>query len=54
MKKGFIVIALICFISIIIVVYNYNNYYIKQKEIISFNKQYLEFNKNQVKGLCRS
>lgn len=51
MKKGFIVIALICFISIIIVVYNYNNYYIKQKEIISFNKQYLEFNKNQVKGL---
>ena len=39
------------FISIIIVVYNYNNYYIKQKEIISFNKQYLEFNKNQVKGL---
>jgi len=51
MKKGFIVIALICFISIIVVVYNYNNYYIKQKEIISFNKQYLEFNKNQVKGL---
>ena len=51
MKKGFIVITLICFISIIIVVYNYNNYYIKQKENIIFNKQYLEFNKNQVKGL---
>lgn len=51
MKKGFIIIASMCLIAILVVVYNFNNYYSKQKEVISFNKQYLEYNKDEVKGL---
>ena len=51
MKKGFIVIALLCLISIIVVVYNFNNYYAKQREVINFNKTYLEYDKDEVKGL---
>ena len=51
MKKGFILIASLCLIAILVVVYNFNNYNSKQKEVISFNKQYLEYNKDEVKGL---
>lgn len=51
MKKGFIVIALFCLISLLVILYNYNNLNSKQKEIISFNNKYLEFNKDEVKGL---
>ena len=51
MKKGFIVIASLCLISILVVVYNFNNYNSKQKEVTNFNNQYLEYNKDEVKGL---
>ena len=51
MKKGFIVIALFCLISLLVILYNYNNFNSKQKEVISFNNKYLEFNKDEVKGL---
>ena len=51
MKKGFIVIALFCLILLLVILYNYNNFNSKQKEIISFNNKYLEFNKDEVKGL---
>lgn len=51
MKKFFAMLLLTCFIVILIITVNFNNYQKQQRQIKSFNMQYEEYNKEEVSGV---
>ena len=51
MKKFFAMLLLTCFIVILIITVNFNNYQKQQRQIKNFNMQYEEYNKEEVSGV---
>lgn len=51
MKKFFAVLLLIFIIIVLVIVVNFNNYQKSQRQVSSFNKQFEEYNKEDILGV---
>lgn len=51
MKKIFAILLLTCFIVILIITVNFNIYQKQQRQIQNFNRQYEEYNKEELTGV---
>lgn len=50
MKKSVIFVFTLLFIVVILVIVRYNNFQSRKKSLISFNKQYEDYNKDSING----
>ena len=51
MKKTFMVLLLAFCIVVLIIVVNFNSYQKNMRQVLNFNKQYEEYNKEEVPGV---